>query len=92
MSGLSRTPGKRVYAARRTVSSNLTLSANTSIKTITYDTLSQKHTQIHSQNILLGMRIYRKSMASPTLFSINALIHSFWANTAHPATKVTNLR
>ena len=39
MSGLSRTPGKRVYVESRTVGSNPTLSATISIKTITYDTL-----------------------------------------------------
>ena len=40
------------------------LSAMYEIKTITYDTLSQKHTQIHSQKFLLGMGAYLASLAS----------------------------
>ena len=50
MSGLNRTPGKRVYAAKRTAGSNPALSARYFYKTISYISFTRFHCQFDCQN------------------------------------------
>ena len=91
MSGLSRTPGKRVYDESRTVGSNPTLSAIISYKSMAYViNYDSSHNSSHkNRNPYFG---HVNWVAEPKLVLPVALHTAVAAAIPLPVTKVTNPR